>query len=127
MRNRKHARRVRARDVAVVLGLHRAAIVGLDATALSDPGVANARQAACDIDAGLGIGVGPRWIVDAEAGSAVSVNAISRNGTLTSACPSGEEYTFDEALIGPVVTFGGVRSALRVCLFMTCLLVRLLV
>ena len=80
------------RDVAVVLRLHLAAVVVLDAAAFLDPGFAHARQPARHVDLGARIGVGAGRIVDAERRlTAFSVSAISRNGTRTSGKPSGAE------------------------------------
>src|SRR5262245_64619683 len=53
-----------AADVAVVLRFDFAAAVGLNAAALGHPGAAQARQALFHLDAGGGIGVGARWVID---------------------------------------------------------------
>ena len=62
----KHARCVVARDVAVILGFHGAAVVGLYAAALDDPRIANAREALCDVYRDVRIGVGAGWVIDAK-------------------------------------------------------------
>ena len=62
----KVAGEVLAGGIAVVLRLDVASGIGLDVAALGDPWSANARQALLDVDLGIGLGVGPGWVIDAE-------------------------------------------------------------
>ena len=53
-----------ARPVAIVLGTHRPALVGLDVAASLDPGPAQRRQAGMDVYGDGGIGIGAGGVID---------------------------------------------------------------
>ncbi len=116
----KSRARWRRRDVAVVLRLHGAAFVGFDVAALSDPGFAQARQAARHVDARRSRRCRARRIVDAErrlAGLLRQRDLAQRHAQDRGSLPAPSRPCVD-AGSGPVVTFGSVSSELRVTLFM---------
>ena len=70
---RNTARAVGARTtlgLAIVLGLHLAAVVSLDIAARHDPVAAQLGQAGVDVDQRIGVGIGAGGVVDADRGLA---------------------------------------------------------
>src|SRR5690606_24289070 len=66
VRGRKQPRGMCVRNVSVVLGLDRAAVIGFDAAAFLDPLIARTRKTLLDIDRRRRVGIRSRGIVDAK-------------------------------------------------------------